>query len=89
MGSQVRGPRRTTESGAQVNHSNMFEFWVCEVVSPSKTARITEVGMLGVLALRMQKPIIWDAEKRQATGMPEADAIINPKPSTDAYLPKR
>jgi hypothetical protein len=44
--------------------------------------------MLGVLALRMQKPIVWDAEKRQAVGLPEADAIIDPKPSTDKYLPR-
>ncbi|MCX7386426.1 MAG: hypothetical protein NTX48_07140 [Planctomycetales bacterium] len=48
-------------------------------------ARITEVGMLG-LALRMQKPILWDAENRRVTGLPEADAIIDPKPSTNAYL---
>ena len=47
----------------------------------------TEVGMLGVLALRMQKPIVWDAAKRQAVGLPEADAIIDPKPGTNAYLP--
>ena len=78
---------------SQVNNSHMFEY-VLAAAGDTKTyspfelgARITEVGMLGVLALRMQKPIIWDAAKRQATGMPEADAIIDPKPATDAYLP--
>ena len=72
----------------------MFE-WVLACAGDTKTyspfelgARITEVGMLGVLALRLQKPITWDAEKRQATGLPEADAIIDPKPATDVYLPR-
>ena len=71
----------------------MFE-WVLACAGDAKTyspfeigAHITEVGMLGVLALRMQKPILWDAEKCQATGLPEADAIIDPQPSTDKYLP--
>jgi|GEM_PF-4276517 len=43
--------------------------------------------MLGVLTLRMQKPIVWDAAKLQAVGMPEADAIIDPKRATSEYLP--
>ena len=78
---------------SQVNNSHMFE-WVLACAGDAKSyspfeigARITEVGMLGVLALRMQKPIVWDATKRQAVGLPEADAIIDPKPSTNAYLP--
>jgi hypothetical protein len=41
--------------------------------------------MLGVLALRLQKTILWDAENRRAIGLPEADAIIDPKPSTTAF----
>ena len=71
----------------------MFE-WVLSCAGDAKSyspfeigARITEVGMLGVLALRTQKPIDWDAEKRQAKNLPEADAIIDPKPSTKKYLP--
>ena len=71
----------------------MFE-WVLACAGDAKSyspfeigARITEVGMLGVLALRMQKPIIWDAKGRQAKGLPEADAIIDPKPATEGYLP--
>ncbi len=79
---------------SQVNNSHMFE-WVLACAGDAKTyspfqigARITEVGLLGVLALRMQKTIDWDAEKRQATGLPEADAIIDPQPSTEIYLPR-
>lgn len=77
-----------------VNNSHMFE-WVLACAGDTKAwspfeigARITEVGMLGVLALRMQKPIVWDAERRQAVGLPEADALIDPAPSTTQYLPR-
>ena len=79
---------------SQVNNSHMFE-WVLACAGDAKSyspfeigARITEVGMLGVLALRMQKPILWDAAKREAAGLPEADTIIDPKPSTDKYFPR-
>ena len=79
---------------SKVNNSHMFE-WVLACAGDAKTyspfeigARITEIGMLGVLALRLQKPILWDAENCRATNLPEADAIINPKPSTTAYSPR-
>lgn len=36
--------------------------------------------------IRLQKPIFWDAAKRQAVGLPEADAIIDPQPSTNEYV---
>jgi hypothetical protein len=72
----------------------MFE-WVLACAGDAKSyspfeigARITEVGMLGVLALRTQKPINWNAEKRQAVGMPEADGMIDPRPATEEYLPR-
>jgi hypothetical protein len=79
---------------SKVNNSHMFE-WVLACAGDAKTyspfeigARITEIGMLGVLALRLQKPILWDAENRRATGLREADAIIDPKPSTNEYSPR-
>jgi hypothetical protein len=72
----------------------MFE-WVLAYAGDTKTyspfeigARITEIGMLGVLALRLQKPILWDAVNRRATDLPEADAILDPRPSTTAYSPR-
>ena len=91
-------PRRTAQGQrprwSQVNNSHMFE-WVLACAGDAKSyspfeigAQITEVGMLGVLALRMQKPILWDAANRKATGLPEADAIIDPRPATDKYLPQ-
>jgi hypothetical protein len=79
---------------SKVNNSHMFE-WVLACAGDAKTyspfavgARITEIGMLGVLALRLQKPISWDSVNCRATGLPEADLIINPKPSTTAYAPR-
>ena len=91
-------PKRTAQGQrpkwSQVNNSHMFE-WVLACAGDAKTyspfevgARITEIGLLGVLALRMQKPIEWDAAGRKATGLPEADAIIDPPPATDKFLPK-
>ncbi|MFT5525180.1 MAG: putative dehydrogenase [Pirellulaceae bacterium] len=90
-------PRRTAKGQrprwSRVNNSHMFEFALAcagdaKSYSPFEIgARITEVGMLGVLALRMQKPIDWDAKNRKAIGLPAADAIIDPKPRTEKYLP--
>lgn len=39
-------------------------------------ARLTEIALVGVLALRMRKTIEWDAQNLKATGMPEADPLI-------------
>ena len=91
-------PRRAAKGErprwSQVNNSHMFE-WVLACAGDARSyspfevgARITELGMLGVLALRMQKPILWDAENSIAKGLPEADAIIDPKPATIDYLPR-
>lgn len=90
-------PKRTAQGQrpkwSQVNNSHMFE-WVLACAGDAKTsspfevgARITEIGLLGVLALRMQKPIEWDAAGHKATGLPEADAIIDPQPSSLKFLP--
>jgi predicted dehydrogenase len=39
-------------------------------------ARLTEIVLLGVLALRGGKPIHWDADNLKAKGFAEADALI-------------
>jgi hypothetical protein len=39
-------------------------------------AHLTEIAHLGNLALRLRKPIEWDAANLKASGRPEADAII-------------
>lgn len=39
-------------------------------------ARLTEIALLGALALRSQRRIDWDASAMKAKGFPEADALI-------------
>ena len=39
----------------------------------------TEALLVGNLALRLQKPIEWDAAAMQATNAPEADPLIRKK----------
>lgn len=39
--------------------------------------RLTELVLLGVLALRLGKRIAWNADHLKVPGVPEADAIIN------------
>lgn len=39
-------------------------------------AHLTEIVLLGVLSLRTQKPIAWDAPNMKATGLPAADPFI-------------
>lgn len=40
-------------------------------------ARLTEITLLGVVALRAGKAIDWDAEAMKARGLPEADALFH------------
>jgi predicted dehydrogenase len=77
---------------SKVNNSHMFE-WVracageCKTYSPFETgARITELGMIGLLALRLGRSIEWDAAARRVTGLPEADRLIDPPPSTTKFF---
>lgn len=44
------------------------------------SARLTEIALTGVLALRTGKRIVWDAKNMKAIGCPEADDIINGQP---------
>jgi len=39
-------------------------------------ARLTEIALLGVLAVRTRKRLEWDATSLKVTGLPEADEII-------------
>jgi len=39
-------------------------------------AALTEVGLLGLVALRTKKKILWDAKAMKATNAPEADKFI-------------
>ena len=39
-------------------------------------ALLTEIGLVGLLSLRLKKPVEWDAAAMKATNLPEADPII-------------
>lgn len=75
-----------------VNNSHMFE-WVRACAGEGRCyspfeigTRMTEAGMIGLLALRLGRPIEWDAAARRATGLPEADRLIDPAPSTTKFF---
>jgi len=77
---------------SKVNNSHMFE-WVRACAGEGRTyspfeigARITEIGMIGLLALRLGRPIEWDASARRAVGLPEADRLIDPPASTTKFF---
>lgn len=48
-------------------------------------AHLTEIALLGVLALRTGRRIDWNAEAMRAVGFPEADSIIR-EPSRNGWL---
>jgi predicted dehydrogenase len=41
---------------------------------------LTEIGMAGVLALRLQRAIEWDGPNMTVKGIPEAAALVRPQP---------
>lgn len=58
--------------------------WTDAILTGSKTfsgfdrgGHLTELGMAGIVALRLQKNIEWDGPNMKAIGMPEADALIH------------
>ncbi|MDP6637461.1 MAG: Gfo/Idh/MocA family oxidoreductase [Phycisphaerae bacterium] len=67
-------------------HGHMEE-WIDACKGKGKTfspfefgAHVTEIGCIGVVALRMQKNIEWDGKAMKVKGAPDAEALINPKP---------
>lgn len=76
-----------------VNNAHMFE-WVRACAGEGRTyspfeigARITEVGMIGMVALRLGRTIKWDAAAHRAIGLAEADQLIDPPPATTRFFP--
>jgi hypothetical protein len=60
-----------------------MEEWVDACAGGPKTfasfdlgGHLTEIGLAGIVALRLQKDIDWDGARMEARGLPEADAII-------------
>ena len=66
---------------------NHMEEWMRAATGDGQTfqpfataAMIGEMSMIGMVALRLGKPIDWDPEAAKAKGMPEADALIQRPP---------
>jgi len=77
---------------SKVDNSHMFE-WVRACAGEGRAyspfeigARITEVGMIGLVALRLGRPVEWDAAGRRAVGLPEAAPLIDPAPATTRFF---
>jgi predicted dehydrogenase len=82
----VKPPERSLprqEGPAQLAH---YREWIQAIKTGSKTltnfdyaTRLTEVCLLGNLAVRTGKKINWDAAAMKAAGCPEADKYIHPE----------
>lgn len=51
----------------------------------STAANVAEIAMVGIIALRLGKPIEWDTENLKVKGMPEADPLIH-RPQRNKWL---
>ena len=58
------GASRTAKGGAPAGSNFAY------------VARLTELALLGVLALRSRKVIAWDPINLKARGAPETDALV-------------
>lgn len=72
-------------------HGHMQE-WFDAIRGEGKTfadfehgGHLTEIGLIGILALKLQKDIEWDGENMKVVGEPSADALIN-KPVREKWL---
>jgi len=51
------------------------------------SAPLTEAVLLGTLAQRTGKPIVWDREKMSALDVPEAGALLKPELAPEWLIP--
>ncbi len=80
--SKFRNPPTPTPSLARSKGHHRDWLDACKGGPPAGSpfeygARLTELALLGVLALRLGRRIDWDAERMEARGIPEAEPIIN------------
>ena len=68
---QVISPVGLDESRFELVWSDIVLNWIIEF-----SLRNRLIVLLGVLALRTNRRIEWDATNQKANGVPEADAII-------------
>ncbi len=81
---EMRGVQRPAPSIAKsVGH---HQEWIDACKSGGTTTcnfdysgNLSEAVLLGCVAYRMGKPVVWDAERLQAVGLPEADRLLRPE----------
>ena len=57
--------------------------WTDAILDGGKTfapfeigGHLTEIGLSGIVALKLQQNLKWDGETMKAKGIPEADALV-------------
>jgi hypothetical protein len=60
-----------------------FREWTDAIINDGKTfssfeigGHLTEIGLSGIVALKLQQDINWDGKKMKAKGLPEADSLV-------------
>lgn len=69
-----------------------FQEWTDAILENGQTfspfdfgGQLTEIGLAGVVALKLQRNLEWDGEAMKAKGVPEADALVR-KQKRDKWL---
>lgn len=67
-----------------------FQEWTDAILNGGKTfapfefgGHLTEIGLAGTVALRLQRSIDWDGEAMKVKGTPEADALVRKQNRTE------
>lgn len=71
--------RPTIEGGHYANWARACKGQDKAVADFEYSAHLTEICQLGNIAKRMQKRIVWDAEKMAVTNLPEANRFVAPE----------
>jgi hypothetical protein len=60
-----------------------FQEWTDAILNKGKTfapfeigGHLTEIGLSGIVALKLQRNIDWDGQAMKARGIPEAGALV-------------
>ena len=66
-----------------------FQEWTDAILNGTETfapfelgGHLTEIGLSGIVALKLQKNLNWNGEAMKARGLPEADALVHKKNRT-------
>ena len=67
-----------------------FQEWTSAILNNGRTfapfelgGHLTEIGLAGIVALKLQKNLDWDGKSMKAKGLPEADSLVRKQNRTD------